>query len=123
MIRRSTGVMLHDYGCCSALIVRPVAKRMARASEVTSFIPALANSLSNRVAEVEVAHAARSAGESKYSFWRLIKLQWDLQTGFSSLPLQGITGLGLATACGAILFGVLPRLPSLLRDRARARHS
>jgi undecaprenyl-phosphate 4-deoxy-4-formamido-L-arabinose transferase len=85
---------------------RPVAKRMARASEVTSFIPALANSLAGKVAEVEVAHAARSAGESKYSFWRLIKLQWDLQTGFSSLPLQGITALGLATATGAILFGL-----------------
>jgi undecaprenyl-phosphate 4-deoxy-4-formamido-L-arabinose transferase len=84
---------------------RPVAKRMARASEVTSFIPALANSLAGKVTEVEVQHAARSAGESKYSLWKLVKLQWDLMTGFSSLPLQAITSLGMITAIGAMLFG------------------
>jgi undecaprenyl-phosphate 4-deoxy-4-formamido-L-arabinose transferase len=106
MIRRSTGVMLHDYGCMLRAYRRPVAKRMARASEVTSFIPALANSLAGKVTEVEVAHAARSAGESKYSLWKLVKLQWDLMTGFSSLPLQAITGLGITTAGGASLFGI-----------------
>jgi undecaprenyl-phosphate 4-deoxy-4-formamido-L-arabinose transferase len=106
MVRRSTGVMLHDYGCMLRAYRRPVAKRMARSSEVVSFIPALANSLAGKVAEVEVAHAARSAGESKYSLWKLVKLQWDLMTGFSSLPLQAITSLGIATALGAILMGI-----------------
>ncbi len=106
MIRRATGVYLNDYGCMLRAYRRPVAKRMARASEVTSFIPALANQLAGKVTEVEVEHAARAAGESKYSILKLVKLQFDLMTGFSSIPLQAISGLGIATALGAILMGL-----------------
>ncbi|HZU98869.1 MAG TPA: glycosyltransferase [Planctomycetota bacterium] len=106
MIRRATGVYLNDYGCMLRAYKRPVAKRMARASENTSFIPALANQLAGKVTEVEVEHAARAAGESKYSLWKLVKLQFDLMTGFSSIPLQAISGLGILVAIGAILMGV-----------------
>ncbi|MBI3724890.1 glycosyltransferase [bacterium] len=106
MIRRATGVMLHDYGCMLRAYRRPVAKRMANASEVTSFIPALANQLAGKVTEVEVAHAARSAGESKYPFRKLVKLQFDLMTGFSTVPLQGIMGSGVVVATGSVLFGI-----------------
>ena len=38
--------------------------------------------------EIEVAHAERTSGESKYSFYRLIRLNFDLMTGFSVVPLQ-----------------------------------
>jgi undecaprenyl-phosphate 4-deoxy-4-formamido-L-arabinose transferase len=106
MVRRSTGVMLHDYGCMLRAYRRPVAKRMANASEVTSFIPALANQLAGKVTEVEVEHAARAAGESKYSLWKLMKLQFDLMTGFSTVFLQSISGLGMLVAFGAMIFGV-----------------
>jgi undecaprenyl-phosphate 4-deoxy-4-formamido-L-arabinose transferase len=106
MIRRATGVMLHDYGCMLRAYRRPVAKRMALSSEVTSFIPALANQLAGKVTEVEVEHAARAAGESKYSLLKLVKLQFDLMTGFSTVLLQAISGLGLVTAFGAIAFGI-----------------
>jgi undecaprenyl-phosphate 4-deoxy-4-formamido-L-arabinose transferase len=106
MIRRATGVYLNDYGCMLRAYTRPVAKRMARAREITSFIPALANQMSGKVAEVEVEHAARSAGESKYSIWKLVKLQFDLMTGFSVIFLQSISGLGMVVAFGAILMGL-----------------
>ncbi|MEZ0231035.1 MAG: glycosyltransferase, partial [Planctomycetota bacterium] len=100
------GVYLNDYGCMLRAYKRPVAKRMARASEVTSFIPALANSLAGKVTEVEVEHAARAAGESKYSLWKLMKLQFDLMTGFSTVFLQGIMPIGVLMAVGAMLMGV-----------------
>ncbi|MEZ0227487.1 MAG: glycosyltransferase, partial [Planctomycetota bacterium] len=106
MIRRATGVYLNDYGCMLRAYKRPVAKRMARASEVTSFIHALANSLAGKVTEVEVEHAARAAGESKYSLWKLMKLQFDLMTGFSTVFLQGILPIGVFMAFGAMLMGV-----------------
>lgn len=106
MIRRATGVYLNDYGCMLRAYKRPVAKRMAKAKEHTSFIPALANSLAGKVTEVEVEHAARAAGESKYSLWKLFKLQFDLMTGFSMVFLQGISALGVLTALGAILMGL-----------------
>ena len=106
MIRRATGVYLNDYGCMLRAYSRPVAKRMARSSEVTSFIPALANQLAGKVTEVEVEHAARAAGESKYSLTKLVKLQFDLMTGFSTIFLQSISGLGVVTALGAILMGL-----------------
>jgi undecaprenyl-phosphate 4-deoxy-4-formamido-L-arabinose transferase len=105
MIRRATGVYLNDYGCMLRAYSRPVAKRMARSSEVTSFIPALANQLAGKVTEVEVEHAARAAGESKYSLVKLVKLQFDLMTGFSTIFLQSISGLGTVVACGSILMG------------------
>ena len=106
MIRRATGVYLNDYGCMLRAYKRPVAKRMANSSEVVSFIPALANQLAGKVTEVEVEHAARAAGESKYSLRKLVKLQFDLMTGFSTVFLQSISGLGMTVAAGAILMGI-----------------
>lgn len=44
---------------------------------------------------VQVEHAPRYAGRTKYTFWKLIKLTFNAVTSFSYLPLQlaGITGL------------------------------
>jgi len=55
-------------------------------------------------AEVEVEHAARAAGESKYGLYKLIRLNFDLMTGFSVLPLQIFTMFGMVVS---ILSGML----------------
>ena len=46
--------------------------------------------------EIEVAHEERAAGESKYSLYKLIRLNFDLMTGFSLVPLQIFSLLGIA---------------------------
>src|SRR6185503_10071301 len=66
--------------------------------EVSTYIPALAYSYSHNPAEVEVEHEERQAGESKYSLYSLIRLNFDLVTGFSVLPLQVFSLSGIFVA-------------------------
>ncbi|HEX9020175.1 MAG TPA: glycosyltransferase, partial [Nitrospirota bacterium] len=56
--------------------------------------------------EVEVEHAARAAGESKYRLYDLIRLNFDLMTGFSVVPLQMFTIFGMAVSLFSIVFVV-----------------
>jgi undecaprenyl-phosphate 4-deoxy-4-formamido-L-arabinose transferase len=103
--RKTTGVILHDYGCMLRAYGRDVVNAMLLCKEQSSFIPALANSFAKRVTEVPVAHAERAAGTSKYGLWKLINLQFDLLTSFSLLPLQMLSVFGVVTAAiGFLLF-------------------
>jgi undecaprenyl-phosphate 4-deoxy-4-formamido-L-arabinose transferase len=107
MMRRILkGVELSDYGCMLRAYSRPVVDSMRECEERSTFIPALACKFARRVAEVPVGHAERAAGESKYSLWKLFKLQADLVTGFTAAPLRLATFLGLTVAAVSAGFGV-----------------
>lgn len=84
---------------------RDVVEQINKCEENSTFIPALGLLFARHPIEIPVAHAARSAGESKYSLFRLIRLNFDLMTGFSTVPLQIFTLLGFATSAGGLLFG------------------
>ncbi len=103
---RATGIRMRDYGCMLRAYRREVVDAMLGAAEISTFIPALANSLAKDIVEIEVGHAPRLRGESKYSFWRLIKLNFDLMTGFSTLPLQFISWTGALLAVAGFGFGI-----------------
>ncbi|HEX6964983.1 MAG TPA: glycosyltransferase [Gemmatimonadaceae bacterium] len=113
-----TGIRLTDYGCMLRAYSREVVDLINKCEENATFIPALAQTFSRRPAEVPVEHAARSAGESKYSLYRLFRLNFDLMTGFSVVPLQLFTLFGFVVASGGFLFGVylLVRRYLLLRQ-------
>ncbi len=104
--RKTTGVRLHDYGCMLRAYRREIVDAMLLCKERSSFIPALANSFAKRIAEVPVGHAERAAGDSKYGFWKLINLQFDLLTSFSLLPLQMLSVLGVVISALGIGFGI-----------------
>ena len=104
--RRTTGVRLHDYGCMLRAYRREIVDAMLLCKERSSFIPALANSFAKRIAEVPVGHAERAAGDSKYGFWSLINLQFDLLTSFSLLPLQMLSVLGVLISALGMGFGI-----------------
>jgi len=104
--RKTTGVVLHDYGCMLRAYSREVVDAMLMCKERHSFIPALANSFAKRITEVPVAHAERAAGDSKYGMWKLINLQFDLLTSFSLLPLQMLSVLGVGVSALGIGFGI-----------------
>jgi undecaprenyl-phosphate 4-deoxy-4-formamido-L-arabinose transferase len=53
---------------------------------------------------VEVEHAARAAGESKYRLYDLVRLNFDLMTGFSVVPLQVFTLFGIIVSVLSLLF-------------------
>ena len=101
-----TGMHLTDYGCMLRAYARDVVNEINACEENATFIPALAQSFSRRPTEVEVAHAERSAGASKYSLYRLVRLNFDLMTGFSVVPLQIFTLFGFVVAAGGVGFGI-----------------
>ena len=107
LISFATGVPLQDYGCMLRLYGMPVVRAMRDCGETTSYIPALAHCFTDRVAEIPVAHAERTAGRSRYSLLQLTDLLMDLLTGFSMLPLRMMSLAGLILAACGIAFGLL----------------
>jgi undecaprenyl-phosphate 4-deoxy-4-formamido-L-arabinose transferase len=104
----ATGVQLSDYGCMLRAYRSDVVKTLCASKEVSTFIPVLADMYAGRVTEVPVAHAERQHGESKYSLFKLVRLQFDLMTSFSLWPLRFTMGFGivmsaLSTAVAAVL--------------------
>lgn len=106
-VRRSTGVMMHDYGCMLRAYDRGVVDALLRCRERSTFIPILANGFATRTTEVEVAHARRDAGESKYSLWKLVNLQFDLLTTMTTAPLRLLSLVGALLAIAGFGGGLL----------------
>jgi undecaprenyl-phosphate 4-deoxy-4-formamido-L-arabinose transferase len=107
LVRQTTGVMMHDYGCMLRAYRRPVVEAMLQCRERSTFIPILANGFAGRTAEIPVKHALRENGKSKYSLFKLISLQFDLLTSMSTFPLRLLSFIGaLISLCG-ISFGAL----------------
>ncbi|MDQ8038803.1 MAG: glycosyltransferase [Rickettsiella sp.] len=92
---KMTKIRLTDQGCMLRAYQRSLIDLMIASKETSLFIPAQAYSLSSNPTEINVAHDAREAGESKYNLYRLLRLNFDLMTGFSLLPLQIFTMLGI----------------------------
>jgi len=82
---------------------RDIVDAIVASREVSTFIPALAYTYSHNPTEIEVGHAERAAGESKYSLYRLIRLNFDLITGFSLVPLQLFSMFGMLVSAGALV--------------------
>ncbi len=101
---RITHIRMRDQGCMLRAYRRRIVDLIASSGENTTFIPALAFSYAANPTEVEVEHAARAAGESKYSLYKLIRLNFDLMTGFSVVPLQLFTLFGMVLSVLSGLF-------------------
>ena len=100
---RITRIRMTDQGCMLRAYSRDIVDAVAAASEVSTFIPALAYTFAHHPAEVEVLHEERAAGESKYSMYRLIRLNFDLVTGFSLVPLQLFSVAGMIVALTSVI--------------------
>jgi undecaprenyl-phosphate 4-deoxy-4-formamido-L-arabinose transferase len=110
---RLTHIRMTDQGCMLRAYDRAIVAAICDSREVSTFIPALAYSYSHNPTEIEVEHEERAAGESKYSFYRLARLNFDLITGFSVLPLQAFSLFGMFVALvtlGVYVFVILKRL-------------
>ena len=104
---RITDIRMTDQGCMLRAYGREVVQAMNACREASTFIPALAYTFAHRPAEVEVAHEERKAGTSKYSFYRLLRLNFDLVTGFSLVPLQLFSLLGIVVSVVAVVVYLL----------------
>ncbi len=112
LISKSTGVNLHDSGCTLKIYRKEVLTQTKLYGEMHRFIPALANWSGAKIAEVVVNHRPRTAGAEKYGLGRTWKVMLDLITveflgSFSTKPIYIFGGLGLLTALGAFLSGIV----------------
>ena len=95
---RITPVRITDQGCMMRGYSRSVVTALNQTREINTFIPALASLYAMKPIEVPIAHEERYAGQSKYSLYSLIRLNFDLITGFSVVPLQLFSMVGMAVS-------------------------
>ena len=130
LIRRSTGVPIHDQGCSLKAYRRHIVRELDLYGDMHRFIGVLTMPLSTRIAEIEVRHHPRVAGTSKYGISRVFKVLADLLTiqlltRFRESPMRWFAGVGapfllasLACGVGSVLFGdgsiVMPTVSLLL---------
>jgi undecaprenyl-phosphate 4-deoxy-4-formamido-L-arabinose transferase len=110
---RITSIKMTDQGCMLRAYSRGIVDAINSTRDSSTYIPALAYSFARRPVEIEVAHEERFAGESKYSLYKLIQLNFDLMTGFSTAPLQMFSLVGIMIAIlsiGFVVFLAIRRL-------------
>ncbi len=103
---RITHIRMRDQGCMLRAYRRGIVENINASNETSTFIPALAYSFAANPTEVEVEHRARAAGKSKYRLYDLVRLNFDLMTGFSMVPLQMFTMFGILISIMSALFVV-----------------
>ncbi len=103
---RTTHIRITDHGCMFRGYARGIVDAINQCTENNTFVPALAYTFASRPTEIEVRHEDRGAGESKYSVYQLIKLNFDLMTGFSTVPMQLYSAMGFVVSMLSILFGI-----------------
>ena len=89
-----------------ALLSRRVVDALKHIPEHQRYLRGLRSWVGFRQTGVEVERAARHAGRSKYSTWRLLKLALDGLLSFSMAPLRAAAALGLLVIGSSTLFAV-----------------
>jgi undecaprenyl-phosphate 4-deoxy-4-formamido-L-arabinose transferase len=101
---RITRIRMTDQGCMLRAYSRQIIDAINNCREVNTYIPALAYSFALRPVEIEVGHEERAAGESKYSLYSLVRLNFDLVTAFSIVPLQLFSLAGMVISMLSFVF-------------------
>ncbi len=111
LIRHTTGVNIHDYGCSLKVYRAELVADMNLYGELHRFIPALAYIEGARITEMPVRHHARRFGRSKYGLWRTFRVLMDLLTilfmkRFLTRPMHVFGLLGLISMVSGTAIGI-----------------
>ncbi len=93
-VQMATGVKMHDYGCMLRAYKKHIINTVLKCPERSTFIPILANYFAGSTTEIIVKHEERRNGNSKYSLFKLISLQFDLLTCMTTFPLRLLSIIG-----------------------------
>lgn len=113
VVRRMTGLHLHDFNCGLKAYRAAVAKRLDLYGEMHRYTPVLASQLGYAIGEKAVNHRPRRFGRSKYGLARFFRGYADLLTvlflhRYSFRPLHFFGGIGTALfAAGFAISGYL----------------
>lgn len=105
------GVPLHDYGCTLKAYRLESLAGVRLYGEMHRFIPILASWEGARVAEIPVAHHARTMGKSKYGLSRTFKVVFDLMTikfmaSYQTKPIYVFGTFGVMAFVASLLAGL-----------------
>jgi hypothetical protein len=111
LIRRVTGVPIHDQGCSLKAYRRAVIEELSLYSDMHRFIAILTMPQGAAIDEIEVRHHPRTAGESKYGLSRVLKVLADLitiqmLTRFRNSPTRWFGLVGAPFLLGSMLTAV-----------------
>ena len=111
LIRRTTSVNIHDYGCSLKAYRAELLADMNLYGELHRFLPALAYIEGARITEIPVRHHARRFGRSKYGIWRTFRVLMDLLTilfmkRFLTRPMHVFGLLGLISMVSGTGIGI-----------------
>ena len=76
-------------------IRRSVVEKIEACKDRSRYMAVLMSWMGLPSIEIEVEHHERKIGITKYSILNLLKLSWDLVTGYSSFPLRMVTYMGM----------------------------
>jgi dolichol-phosphate mannosyltransferase len=113
LIRKLSGVHVHDYGCTLKVFTRDTAKQLDLYGELHRFIPILATLSGAKIVEMPVRHHARQFGVSKYGIMRTFRVISDLLLMFffqkyRQKPMHLFGSLGLISfGTGSLILGYL----------------
>lgn len=105
--RHTTNIRMSDQGCMLRAYSRAVVDGIVSSGAVNTFIPALAYSLAHKPTEIPVSHEERHTGTSNYSLYRLIRLNFDLITYFTTAPLQLFTIFAMLCSGASFLLVII----------------
>jgi len=111
LIRRTTSVYIHDYGCSLKAYRAELVADMNLYGELHRFLPALAYIEGARITEMPVRHHARRFGRSKYGISRTFRVLMDLLTilfmkKFLTRPMHVFGLLGLMSMALGVGLGI-----------------
>lgn len=105
--QKITNINITDQGCMLRGYHKRIAQLIVRSQEAAPYLPALGYNFSRNPAEVVVEHQERQAGDSKYNLYKLFRLNFDIMTAYSLIPLQLFSMLGMTVAVASAAFFIL----------------
>ena len=93
--KKITNIDMGDHGCMLRAYKRNIIDQIVEIGDASPFITALSQDLAGNPIEIDVGHEERAAGQSNYNIYKLIRYNFDLVTGFSLVPLQVFTIVGM----------------------------
>ena len=112
---RITNMRMKDQGCMLRAYRRDIVDLIVASPEATPFIPELSWYFAASPTEIDVRHEHRAAGTSTYNFYRLLRLNFDMMTSSSLVPLQIFTLVGLSLSFASTLLVIYMGLRRLIR--------
>ncbi|MDR1560966.1 MAG: glycosyltransferase [Holosporaceae bacterium] len=99
-----TGIETRDHGCMLRAYKKFIIDEVVKTRETSTFITALAQKFAGNPIDIPVTHEERKAGRSKYNFYKLVRITFDLMTGFSLTPLHVFTMLGMMISAASGIY-------------------